>query len=120
MTYLNAEGTGIAIYYLSTGLCVGGITEQGSVEDFENDDTILEAMPLSEIEKISYCELPSRCIERGGRVIGSYLEEPILEFLLMTSGDRYEFVGTLPQPLDLTQLRPGQIMLLPGLIYSQL
>lgn len=119
MTYQNEEEMGIAIYYLSTGLCVGGITQQGSAEDFENDDTLLEAMPLSAIEKISYCELPSRCIARRGRVIGSYLEEPIPECLLMTNGDRYEFVGTLPQPLDLTQLRPGQIMLLPGLIYSQ-
>jgi|GEM_PF-4747479 len=109
---------GIAIYYLSTGLCIGGITPQGSAEGFVNEDTVLEAMPISELGKIVDCEIPARCIKRRGTVIGTFMGEPIHEHLLMENGGRYEFDGTLSHPLDLTMLRPGRLLLLPGMIYS--
>lgn len=118
MTTLKTEDLGIAIYYSSTGFCIGGITRQGSAEDFEYEDALLEAMPISAIEKIAYREIPARCIEQRGKIIGTYMEEPIPEYLLMASGDRHEYSGTISQPLDLTQLLPGQLLLLPGLLYS--
>lgn len=110
--------TGIAIYYLSTGLCVGGIAQQGSVEGFVDEDTVLEALPLSELGKVVDCEIPSRCLKRRGAVIGTFMGEPIPDHLLMESGERYEFDGTLSHPLDLTMLRPGRLLMLPGMIYS--
>lgn len=118
MNTLKTEDLGIAIYYLTSGLCIGGITRQGSAEEFENNDTLLEAMPLCALEKIAYREIPARCIEQRGKIIGTYMEEPIPEYLLMASGDRHEYIGTISQPLDLTQLLPGQLLLLPGLLYS--
>lgn len=118
MTTLKTEDLGIAIYYSSTGFCIGGITRQGSAEEFENNNTLLEAMPLSALEKIAYCEISARCIERRGKIIGTYMEEPIPEYLLMANGDCHKYIGTLPQPLNLTQLLPGQLLLLPGLLYS--
>lgn len=109
---------GIAIYYLSTGLCIGGITPQGSAEGFIDEDTVLEALPLSDLEKIVDREIPSRCLKRRGAVIGTFMDEPIHDHLLMESGQRFEFDGTLTHPLDLTLLQPGRLLLLPGMIYS--
>jgi hypothetical protein len=118
MSDQNTADIGIAIYYLSTGLCVGAITTQGSIEGFVNEDTIMEAMPLSELGEVFDLENPARCIAHRGKPIGSFMGEPIPEYLRMSNGLRYEFEGTCPHPLDLTTLRPGQLMLLPGLLYT--
>ena len=118
MTTTETADIGIAIYYLSTGLCIGAISSMGSAEGFVNEDTILEAMPMSELGEVFDLENPSRCIQRRGRAIGNFMDEPIPEYLLMSNGLRYEFDGTVPHPLDLTLLRPGQLMLLPGLLYK--
>lgn len=118
MSEQSTAGLGIAVYYLSTGLCVGAITPQGSVEGFVNEDTLMEAMPLSELGEVFDLENPARRITHRGKTIGIFMGEPIPEYLLMADGLRYEFDGTCPHPLDLTQLRPGQLMLLPGLLYT--
>lgn len=118
MSEQKTPDLGIAIYYLSTGLCVAGVKPQGSVEGFENHDTVLEAMTISELGKIVDREIPSRCLRRRGPVIGTFMSEPIPQHLWMESGERYEFDGAFTHPLDLTKLQPGRLMLLPGLIYS--
>lgn len=75
-------------------------------------------MPISELEKIKDCEISARCLKRRGPIIGTFMSEPIHQYLWMESGERYEFDGIHSPPLDLTKLRPGRLMLLPGMIYS--
>ncbi|MFZ5568705.1 MAG: hypothetical protein ACOY95_17115 [Pseudomonadota bacterium] len=87
-------------------------------EGLIDEDTVLEALPLSELQKIVDREIPSRCLKRRGAVIGTFMDEPIHDHLLMESGERFEFDGTLSHPLELTLLQPGRLLLLPGMIYS--
>src|SRR4051812_43001181 len=57
-----------------------------------------------------------------GDVIGYLAGHPITEMVVDRNGVRYHFVGVAPRAsgsrFDLTSLRPGEWIVLPGLIYS--
>lgn len=104
-----------------TGECIGYMGENFSTGGGAGVDTILIAYETLAIAKNSLDKFhPSRILAAKGKVVGSFQESDIFEWIEMSTGDRYFYDGTnINATHQAFEFGPGDLMLGTGIVYRK-
>lgn len=108
---------GLVVYNHRTGECIGAASGDGMVHVTPCETPLIEAMPRDQVGEVFGSNNPMRKIVSRGRSVDSFLDEDVPGQITMADGTRYVFGGYLGEPIDLTKLQFGQLLLPPRALY---